>query len=329
MKKLISLTLALVMIVACLAGLAVAADPIAKVTTGTTTVEVETVADMVAAVDPSGNSVITLLKDIENGGIIKAPYTCTLDMNGHTIHTTKGNTWDVAGTAVGTENAISVVKNGTFICDQQQSITVRKGGMIVENVKGYSLGYGVCYNEVSTEYNDVNVVKDSTFISLNGGGISFNFADAPQTGAKVRVVNTKLISPKESGVSVIESKKGGGIVVLDKGVEMYSYKPDSWLTSKMTAEGETVKAEFNLATVEVAEFNVKYPGMSYWHTPEYVAPAQPETPAAPATPTTPATPSVPTTGTPDVTTPATGVSVVALGVMAMVSLAGAVITKKH
>ena len=54
-----------------------------------------------------------------------------------------------------------------------------------------------------------------------------------------------------------------------------------------------------------------------------------EDPTPSTNPSTPSTPSVPTTGTPDVSVPATGVSVVALGVMALVSLAGAVITKKH
>ena len=61
-------------------------------------------------------------------------------------------------------------------------------------------------------------------------------------------------------------------------------------------------------------------------------PAQPETPATPAVPETPAqpeTPSVPTTPVPDVEVPKTGASVIALGVMAMVSLAGAVVSKKH
>ena len=53
-----------------------------------------------------------------------------------------------------------------------------------------------------------------------------------------------------------------------------------------------------------------------------------ETPAPEVVPPV-TTPTVPTTPVPDVTTPTTGVSVVALGVMAMVSLAGAVITKKH
>ena len=58
-------------------------------------------------------------------------------------------------------------------------------------------------------------------------------------------------------------------------------------------------------------------------------PAVPETPVAPTTPTTPTTPSVPTTNIPDVSVPTTGVSVVALGVMALVSLAGAAAAKKH
>ena len=61
-------------------------------------------------------------------------------------------------------------------------------------------------------------------------------------------------------------------------------------------------------------------------------PAQPETPATPTVPETPATPAVPevpSTNVPDVEVPKTGASVIALGVMAVISMAGAVVTKKH
>ena len=48
---------------------------------------VTTVADMVAAVDPSGNTQITLLKDVEIQETIKLPYSCTIDLDGHTLAT--------------------------------------------------------------------------------------------------------------------------------------------------------------------------------------------------------------------------------------------------
>ena len=51
MKKLVSLTLALVLIITCLSGIVFAADPIAKVVTGDKTVEVTTVDQLAAAIE--------------------------------------------------------------------------------------------------------------------------------------------------------------------------------------------------------------------------------------------------------------------------------------
>ena len=286
MKTLISLTLPLIMLVTCLAGISFAADPVATIVTGSKVVEAADLSEVLAAIDPSGNSIVTLKADLSNGAQIVFPYSCTIDLNGHKISTT--------------------------------AVIVQGRGSVA-----------VAIYETDTQYNDANFITGCTIISTIWGAFGFNHQTEIQTGVKCYIENSKLISSKEAGSELFSAKMGDGTVILGKGVEMYSYKPDGWQGKKTLFEGETVKAEFALGTVEIPELNTKLAGLSYWHTPEYVAAEAPAAPAQPEVPAAPAVPEVPTTTTPDVTAPTTGVSVVALGVMAMVSLAGAVITKKH
>ena len=324
MKKIISLSLALVMILTCLAGISFAADPIAEVTNGSETIKVETLEDLLAAIKEDGKTQIKLLADVVGTAQIKVPYSCTVDLNGHSWSTpTAGNAFAVQ--AVGSENTTTYIKNGV-IDGKVLGVRVNDGALNMDNVIVISHGSAaVGYYTLDPKYNDANVIRNCTLVGTIYGAFSFLHQTEKQTGCKMFIENTKLIETKDAGQFVFVAKNGDGTVVLGKGVEMYSYKPDGY-AQKTNLEGETVKAEFALASVEVPEVNVKAAGLSYWHTPEYVAPVVPETPAAPTTPTTP---SVPTTGTPDVTTPATGVSVVALGVLAAISLAGAALTKKH
>ena len=326
MKKLISLTLVLVLIVACLSGISFAADPIATITNGSTSVDVNTVDEIIAALDPSGKTVITLKSDI-TAPRANLTVSCTIDLNGHTWTGTEGNGISVA--KAGTENAITVVKNGTIIGNivglrvsggalQMDGVTVRGGGSSA----------GVGYYETSPQYNDLNKITNCTLVGINAGAFSFLHQTEKQSGVKMFIENTVLVNSKEAGAYVFTAKNGDGTVVLGKGVNMYCYKTDAF-ADKTNIEGEATTAEFNPATVEIEKLDMKLAGLTYWHTAEYVAPVQPEAPAAPATPTTPAAPTGPATPTPDVTVPSTGVSVAALGIMAVVSLAGAVITKKN
>ena len=90
MKKVVSLLLLLCMAVGMFGcGKAQKIDPnaIAGVTLGGETKYVLTVEELVNAIDPSGNSVVTLLKDVETKDTIKLPYSCTIDFAGHTIAT--------------------------------------------------------------------------------------------------------------------------------------------------------------------------------------------------------------------------------------------------
>ncbi len=323
MKKLVSLTLALVMIVTCLAGISFAADPIATIETNGKTVEATTLEELLAAIDPSGKSVVTMKADVTGTAQIKVPYSCYVDLGGHSWSTpTAGNAFAVQ--AAGSENPVTVIKNGV-IDGNVIGIRVNAGALQLENVIVQGRGsVAVAIYETNPQYNDLNKMTGCTLVSTIWGAFGFNHQTEKQTGMKYYIENTKLISTKEAGSELFSAKMGDGTVVLGKGVELYTYKPDGWQGSKTLFEGETAKAEFALAQVEIPELNIKAAGMSYWHTPENTeAGVEIEWPEAPVVPEVPATP------VPDVTTPATGVSVAALGVMAVISLAGAVITKKH
>ena len=333
MKKLLSLTLALVMIVTCLAGISFAADPIATVETNGKTVEVATVEDMIAAIDASGKSVVTLKADVTCEKQTTFPYSCVIDMNGHTWTAEKSNAFAIA--AAGTENEVATLKNG-IVLHKVVGIRVNGGGLIVKDMimRGTG-GASVCFYDATGKYNDVNLVENCTLVSDIYGTVGYNNKDTDFTKCNFTIRDTVMVCPKEAGSDNFIKNGSGclpGNVTLGTGVEIYSYKAASYAVAGYTFSGETLTTDAALATIEVPTWNLKFAGMTKRTTPPTPAPVVPETPATPAapeTPAAPATPSVPTTGTPDVTTPATGVSVIALGVMAMVSLAGAVVTKKH
>lgn len=327
MKKLVSMTLALVLMVICLTGISFAADPIATVTTGDKTVEVTTVEDLVAAIDPSGNTVVTLKSDItyETSAIV-LPYSCTIDFNGKTIRTNPTGKNGFQVKAVGTENKTTTLKNGTLVY-HTVGIRVDAGAVVVSDMLMHGIS-GACVGlyDTAAEYKNVNLIEDSVLLSGAWGVFSFNKKDADfsQTGITIR--DTKMVSYKEGGTTPLVMQGGStvaGTVTLGTGVEIFSYKPDAFANSKIVLAGETAVAQTGLSAVAIPSLELKFPAMSKWATPATPAPVVPETPAQPETPTVPATPM------PDVSVPTTGVSVVALGVMAMVSLAGAVLTKKH
>ena len=337
MKKLVSLTLALVMIVTCLAGISFAADPIAKVETNGKVVEVATMEELLAAIDESGKSVVTLLKDVSTDAANTVPYTCTLDLNGHKLSTTASNAWII--NAAGTEYAVSTIKNGT-IDGAMSAIQWRAGGLIVDGCT--LIGRGSTAIQIlnhadadpnAAAHKDINIIKNSTLQSTAWHVLSFNSKEKDFTAVNLTLENSTFVAHTKNYLISSQSGATFGSINFGKGVEFYT-QGTAYKAKGLTQEtGEAVTQAAGVHSVTVN--GVTLDGLNKFVTPEYVAPVVPETPATPAVPETPATPaqpatpSVPTTGTPDVTVPATGVSVVALGVMAMVSLAGAVITKKH
>ena len=330
MKKLISLTLALIMIIACLSGLAVAADPtvpsepgkpIAKVTTGTKVVECNTVAEMVAAVDKTGNSVITILQDFSydnTKGAITFPYSFTMDFNGHTMDVDKSAKVDsFIVNLAGTENKITTLKNGTLLFGRL-GLRIWQGGFTASNMVMY--GTNECLSPDDPAFKGENLIENCVLVSKEWGAFAYNLG-GDFSGQSTTIKDSDLVSLKPAGSVLLDfgnSNTMNGKIVLGTGVNMYGMKIFSYAHAGMKLEGEKATKATATQTFENTALEIKQEGMTVFATPASpVAPVVPETPATPATPTTPEAP-----------VPATGVSVVGLSILAAVSAAGAFVARK-
>jgi len=320
MKKLVSLTLTLVMIVACLSGLALAAGtvptdsakPIAIVTTGATSVECKTVEEMIAAVDASGKSVVAIQQDFEwtDEVAIMFPYSCTIDFGGHTVTTcqsAKTNGFQIV--ASGSENNITTLQNGTLNCTRLGlKIQSGAGGFVVKNM--VMLTTAECLSPDDDTYVGDSYVENSTLISKEWGALAFN-ADADFTKHTVHIKDTTMISLKGAGCVLLDVGRDstiGGVVDLGTNVTMYT-RSATYFKSAVTVTGEEVTKGAETVTYENTELGVKLDKLNKYAT------------AAPA-----GEPEVPQSGTADTEVPTTGISVVGLGILAAISAAGAAFT---
>ena len=103
---------------------------VASVVTGETTVSIASLDELATVVDSSGNSVVTLLQDLDYNKPIRLPYSCTFDFNGHTIHTSPndGNGMEVA--KAGEENAVTTIKNGT-LTQYGVGVRINEGAFVI------------------------------------------------------------------------------------------------------------------------------------------------------------------------------------------------------
>ena len=199
---------------------------VAIVTTGDKVVEAVTLDEMIAAVDASGNSVVTLQKDITTDSAIMLPYCCTFDFNGFTVQTdpSKGNGIHIQ--AVGTENKMSTFKNGTLI-HYDAGLRLTSGGFVVDNMTILSnQGAPICL--MDTEAGTENVIRNSFLASKAWGCFSFNNKNKDFSSVRVTVESSKLVSYKKNqdSTSVVFVKQAGAIageLVFGKDVELYSY----------------------------------------------------------------------------------------------------------
>jgi len=359
MKKLVSLTLALVLIITCLSGIVFAADPIAKVVTGDKTVEVTTVDQLAAAIDTKGTSAVTLLKDVTITATMRIP-TCKFDLNGHTV-TGKdaAGAWihpiyfDVAKTDDAATNLVSEITNGTII--GMNTVSCNVGALHASKLTLVANGgHGFQLTQVSSKenslnkgkWNDSNIIEDCVAY-VDRCALAYNNSGGDFSAVKFLIKNSTFVTKTENSKDKLLGcavKEGLTTVpgTYELGENVNFYHPESTPVVRdnptPTITGKELKKQDGTHAATVLD--TKYEGLVLSTTtvpapaqPETPAvpttPAQPETPAAPSTPAQPTTPSVPTTTVPDVEVPKTGASVVALGVMALVSLAGAVISKKH
>lgn len=229
-------------------------DPnaIAKVVTGDAAQYVLTVEDMVKAVDPSGNTVITLLKDIDYEKTITLPTSCTIDFAGHIITTNLRQGIGIMVNEAGTENAATVLKNGT-LNTYADCVRVKKGSIVVDGVTMHA-AYGVCVTVLDPSGAD-NRITNATLASAEFGCFAWSTTDADYSGCVLQVENSELIAYNRSG-SVVFSKAEtavSGRIDLGTGVNVYSFADivatkEMWFngsgmaknTAEVTVNGETV-----------------------------------------------------------------------------------------
>ena len=235
---------------------------IAEVTNNGQTMQVTNVADMVAAVQADGNTSIKLVDDIIGATQIKLPYSCTLDMDGHTITNTEGNAIQLV--AVGTKNTVATIKNGT-INHGVFGIRVNTGSVQVSNVDFYATASGgasIAFYDPDPIYRANNLVDNCYFYNPNYYCVTFNVANTDFSNTGVTITNSTLIATKQN----IFGKTTGvtsGVVTLGEHVDMYSVKTAPG-TSSYRYAGLMAGLTENV-TIQVKGLDVEHT-LNYWST---------------------------------------------------------------
>ena len=264
----------------------------------------------VGLITPDGLSTITLLQDItdETTTSISAPYSFTLDLNGHTLSSPNHNCMVVQ--KAGTECSVTTVKNGT-LKGNPIALRVNGGGVHVMDATLFSTGgAALCLYTTTAEFNKSNLVERSTILSDTYFAISFNRNDADQTDVAITVRDSDLITTKPNTFVLGTRNKGqSGTVILGTGVNLCSILDTTYHHSRVTISGEEVTAQTEPASIAIPEPELSLEGLSHWKTPDspVVVPEEPapEEPA-PAEPAPPASekPDAPVPEDPSTDTPA-------------------------
>ncbi len=229
---------------------------LATVVTGDKVVEAETLEQLIAAVDPTGTSVVTLQKDITTDSAILLPYCCTLDFNGFTVQTDpkKGNGIHIEN--VGTENKTSTFKNGTLV-HYDAGLRLTRGGFVVDNMTILSnQGGTICL--MDPDAGQDNVIRNSFLASKGWGCFSFNNKNKDFSAVTVTVENSTMVSYKKnqdstSPVFVKQSGAKTGEVVFGKNVELYSYNAAYAHADYIRISGQKPVKVDDKATIMVGE----------------------------------------------------------------------------
>jgi len=279
MKKRFCLLMALVLTVSCLSGATFAATVIATVDTpGSSVVNVTDASEIATAVSASGFSVITLKTDITAHGII-LPYSCIVNLAGHTVTSTGDSALTIA--SAGQQNRITYIKNGV-IDGKALGIQINAGGLNMKNVivrGGTSAAVGIC--ETATAYNDLNRIEDCTLVSLANAALSFHDQNGKQRGVACSLKNSTLIAARPAGSSpspVVDAQgENTGAVTLEEGVRIYHCTPlyraadnkaqndHDWRGENVETLGLTARAEHRFTDLSIPELSLTLEGLDSWH----------------------------------------------------------------
>ena len=244
-------------------------DPyaIAWVVTGSQYTFPHTVDEMRAAVDPSGNTVITLQQDITHTAAIRLEYACTFDCNGYTVATPPDKNNGIQVMQPGTENPVFTLKNGT-LTHNTMGIYAGECAVVISNMvivaeAGAPLGLYTNKN-----YSDINKIENCTLVSKNWTVVQYNKEDVDMSANGITIENSKLIACKASGSSVFGAKTTlPGVITLGNNVDIYTYS-DKYTSSAIEVSGvDPVKLA---DTASVTVLGITYSGLNHWTTDETI-----------------------------------------------------------
>lgn len=212
---------------------------IAMAVTGEQTTYLFAAKELTEAVDPSGNTVITLLQDISSNKAITLPYSCTVDFAGHTVTTNPEQGIGLKVENVGAEAQVTVLKNGT-VHSFADGLRVEKGAVELTGMQMYT-AYGNCVAlyDPSEVYLPANKITDSVLYSGSFGCLSYTASDTDFSKTGILVENTVMIAANPEGAEVFQkagSSTTAGHVTLGQGVSLYSYG-DQLAVNGMTFDG--------------------------------------------------------------------------------------------
>ena len=242
-------------------------DPnaIAQVTTGELNVFPHTVEELIAAIDATGNSVVTLQEDISHTQAITLPYSCTFDCNGYTVATPADKNNGINITSVGSENATFTLKNGT-LTHYEIGVCVKAGAVVLSDMTIVAEGGAPLGIYVADDYSAINRIENCTLVSKNWQVIAYN-TNIDLSANGITIENSDLIAAKPSGGLMFGSKSDQpGTVTIGNNVNLYTYRDA--LTSVVPLSG--IDPEMLDGTASVTVLGQTYDGLSRWTTDESV-----------------------------------------------------------
>jgi len=222
--------------------------------------------ELLSMIRSDGNTVVTLQADLYNDAAINIPYTSTWDLNGYTVRTnpTKGNCMNF--NAVGSENKITTVKNGT-IYHYEMGIRVDYGAVVASNLVMYGKNApNVGIYDPSPEYNAIHRIEDCELYNNRWGVFAYNRAESDFTNVNITIERSKLVTTFSSGSALFVKRSGssGGTVTLGNAVDLYTY--GTAITSGNTVAG--VDPVLLDKTADLTIDGVTYKGLNHWTTDE-------------------------------------------------------------
>jgi len=273
MKKLVSLALAVLLVLASLSGLCFAADAEASWTDGATTFE-GTFDEVMQRASENGGTV-KLLKDIEmndpkKGYAARSDSSLTFDLNGHTIYS-ETRVLQVTGKKnVGVTTITDSVGGGAMM-SEKLNCNIEAGGIVLKDAIFWALTQqNVAYYDTTGDWNDVNLVENCTLGNSAWGAVAYNRTDGQSMEkASITYRNCALINAKMDGgpAVVVQSKALGAKAVFKEGVMLCSYtnNESKILSSALKYEG-TLQRVTGKHTISLPHLDRSYPDLNIWAT---------------------------------------------------------------